>query len=94
VLDRARPEVSPLRASAVADLPRALIVTAEEDPLRDEGEAFAHRLEEEGVGSELLRIDGQIHGFLSAFAGSVESGAAVDWIARGLRDALLRSPVL
>jgi acetyl esterase len=91
--DRARPEVSPLQASVLAGLPRALIVTAEHDPLRDEAEAFARRLDEEGVGSELLRVGGQIHGFLSAFAGSSEATATIEWLATGLRDALLHTPV-
>jgi acetyl esterase len=89
--DRIRPEVSPLRAPALAGLPAGLIVTAEYDPLRDEGEAFARRLDEEAAGARLLRVDGQIHGFLTAFADRDEVAEAIEWVATGLREALLSS---
>jgi acetyl esterase len=57
--------VSPAHAESLAGLPPAIIVTAEFDPLRDEGEEYAARLRDSGVTAETIRYEGQVHGFMA-----------------------------
>jgi acetyl esterase len=57
------PGLAPLRSERLGTLPPTLLVTAEHDPLRDEGEELARRLAEEGVAVTATRYLGQIHGF-------------------------------
>ena len=77
--DGANPKASPMRAADVSGLPRALVITAQYDPLRDEGEAYAGRLSEAGVPTTAIRFNGQIHGFFAN--GAIEDGLAVVRIA-------------
>ncbi len=83
------PLASPLRAASLAQMPPTTLITAEFDPLRDQGEAFARRLREAGVSVREQRCDGMIHGFIS-MAPVVERAAQVlSEAAADLRRALI-----
>jgi acetyl esterase len=95
--DRTRnnPYVSPLRASndELKGLPPALVITAENDPLRDEGEAYARRLKDAGVPVAATRYNGTIHDFvlLNALRALPETKAALQQVSDGVRNALEKS---
>jgi len=63
--DGRNPYASPSRAADLSSLPPAFVMTAEFDPLRDEGEAYAARLREYGVPVKVARYDGMIHDFVN-----------------------------
>jgi acetyl esterase len=66
----------------------ALVITAEYDPLRDEGEAYAAKLAAAGVDAKVSRYDSVIHGFFSMGDLVPEGKAAIDEAAEALRAAL------
>jgi len=85
---RGQPAVSPLASARLQDLPPALVITAECDPVRDEGEAYARALQEAGVPVKLSRYEGVIHGFVSLYALVEKGRQALDEISAALREAL------
>jgi acetyl esterase len=66
-VDTDHPLVSPIREENLENLPAALVITAEYDPMRDEGELFAENLKKCGVHVETKRYEGVTHGFLGKF---------------------------
>lgn len=78
---------SPLLAD-LHDMPEALIMTAEYDPLRDEGEAYAKKLLEAGCKTELIRYAGQIHGFVGMHEGVDDGRRALETIGARVREKL------
>jgi acetyl esterase len=79
------PLAAPLRAESWAGLPPALVLTAEYDPLRDEGEEYARCLEAAGVRVTVARYAGMIHGFVSMGAVVPQGIEATKQIAEFLR---------
>jgi len=84
---------SPLRAKSLAGLPPALVMTAGYDPLRDEGRAYAWRLQQEGTVADLVEFGGMLHGFLSSPMLLHGARRGTSLCASTLREALvLRAP--
>lgn len=90
---RAEQDVAPLRAASLADLPDALVIVAEHDVLRDEGEAYAERLAAEGVNVESEVFEGQMHGFISMFNILPSSEALIDRISAKISERVSQEAV-
>jgi acetyl esterase len=80
---RERPDASPLRGTLIG-LPPAVILTAEYDPLRDEGEAYAAALHVIGVAVDHRRFIGQVHGFFTMINILPASAEGIEYVARAL----------
>jgi len=84
--DRNSPYLAPLRAPSLKGLPPTTVITAEIDPLQDDGERFAARLRESGVPVRYRDYKGVAHEFFSMSRGLVpDADAAVAFAAEGLR---------
>ena len=86
--DAEHPHVSPLRAESLRDLPPALVLTAEYDPLCDEGEAYAGRLMADGVKVRHSPYEGMVHGFFRMTDRLDRSRQALQEVSSALKKAL------
>jgi acetyl esterase len=91
--DAFNPYAAPLQASDLSGLPPALVITAEYDPLRDEGEAYGRRLEAAGVPTVCKRYDGMIHGFFGMAAVLDKGKQAVEEASSTLQGAFAGQPI-
>ena len=82
------PRISPLFVSDLSGLPAAIVITAEHDPLRDQGEAYAARLQTAGVPTSTRREPGMVHNFMLWDTISPACAAAADRVAADLGAAL------
>ncbi|MFL5849274.1 MAG: alpha/beta hydrolase fold domain-containing protein, partial [Solirubrobacteraceae bacterium] len=86
--DGGHPDASPLRATDLAGVAPAFILTAEADVLRDEGEAYGHALRAAGVRSTIRRYPGTVHGFWRWLARAQASRRAIGEVGAALRAGL------
>jgi acetyl esterase len=86
--DVQNPMFVPMRAQSLAGLPPALVVTAEYDPLRDQGEAYGRRLRSDSVPVQVRRYDGMVHAFFGMTPVVDAARLAMTETAASLREAL------
>jgi acetyl esterase len=90
VATRSDPRLAPLRAPSLAGAPPAVVLTAEHDVLRDEGEAYAERLRAAGVDVSHKRFAGQMHGFFAQIGVLPGSAAGLDYVVAAIECAATR----
>ena len=84
--DRLNPYASPILAESLENLPPAFVIIAQFDVLRDEGQAYAKRLQQAGVMASHYRFDGMIHGFLNMDRVLPQADDAIDRISQFIAD--------
>lgn len=89
---RAETDASPIRAADLSGLPPAVVLTAEHDVLKDEGEAYARRLAWAGVPVRHRRFDGQMHGFFTMVNLLPGSAAGLDYVAAAIDEQIAAQP--
>jgi acetyl esterase/lipase len=85
---RTHPDASPLRSTALVGLPPAVVLTAEHDPLRDEGELYATQLIKAGVPVRHRRFASQMHGFFTMLDVLPGARDGLDWVVAAIDDHL------
>jgi len=86
--DRLDPLLSPIMATSLAGLPQAIVVTAGYDPLCDDGQQYAARLQAEGTPTELLHYPEDIHGFFTLPNHTSSGKMAIEEVAKRIKAAL------
>jgi acetyl esterase len=89
---RSRPDASPLRASDLSGLPPSVVITAEYDVLRDEGDAYAERLRDSGVPVQHVCFESQMHGFFTLIKILPASEAGLDLVVAAIEQQLSAEP--
>ena len=94
-VDRRQPTISPLFVDTATGLPPALVIVAEYDPLRDDGIAYARRLEQAGVPVQLEHFEHSMHGFVSlgGLIGADSGLRAVHLVAHAFRQRVTHQPL-